>query len=738
MKFFKIFLTLSAVFTIYLNALTIKSIKFDGLIHISNQIAKEMLGFSAGDELDINKVDASIAKFYGQNYFKDIWVSEKDGVLTYHFVEKPVIAQVEIKGYDDKKDDIKAMIDVKKGDIYDEDSIQDAKNQIVSYLESKGYYDSIVETKTKKLNKNSLKLDFIISKGEEIIIQKVHMYGSKNIDYSDVKSNIANRQRQFLGWLWGRDDGVLKVDQLKYDSARIKDYYMRKGYLDVKVSTPFLRAYFEDYKADLSYLINEGTVYTIKDVKFSLSKPVIKVEKLKEDLKLHSGKTFNVDKLRKDIAKIRQKIEDLGYAYAKVYPDIKQDKKKHTATITYKIFPGQIVYINDVEISGNTRTIDRVVRRSIYLAPGDKYSYTDFQDSITELKKTGYFSDVKIEKKKVSDNKINLFVKVKEAQTGSITGGIGYGSYDGFLISAAVSDKNVFGSGIDTSINIDYSSKSLKGSVSFYNPRVFDSQYSLGGSLYDTSNDYYSYNEDKIGASVNVGRRFTRAISGSVGYNIERSKLSNLDNSLDPTLYAVGDTLKSAVTVSAKYDTTDAYYLPRHGFEATSSIEFAGVGGDEKYIKNIDKFSYFYGLDDLIDYDMILRYKAQFRIAFDNGNLPLNEKIYMGGLSSVRGYQSSSIAPKNSAGSLIGGKIMFANSIEASLPLIESMKMRGLLFVDYGFIGENSLDMSRGGTGMGIEWASPLGAIQLIFAKPFGDKPGDRTSTFEFSMGRRF
>ena len=738
MKFFKIFLTLSIFFTIYLNAITIKSIKFDGLIHISNQIAKEILGFGAGDELDINKIDASIAKFYGQNYFKDIWVSEKNGVLTYHFVEKPVIAQVEIKGYDDKKDDIKTLIDVKKGDIYDEDSIKSAKNQILSYLESKGYYDSIVETKTKKLNKNSLKLDFIISKGEEIIIQKVHMYGSKNIDYSDVKSNIVNRQRQFMGWLWGRDDGELKIDQLKYDSARIKDYYMRKGYLDAKVSTPFLRTYFEDYKADLSYLIHEGTVYTIKDIKFSLSKPVIKVEKLKEDLKLYKGKTFNVDKLRKDMAKIEHKIEDLGYAYAKVYPDIKQDKKKHTATIIYKIFPGQIVYINDVEISGNTSTIDRVVRRSIYLAPGDKYSYTDFQDSITELKKTGYFDDVKIEKKRVSENKINLFVKVKEAQTGSISGGIGYGSYDGFLISAAVADKNVFGSGIDTSVNIDYSSKSLKGSISFYNPRVFDSQYSLGGSLYDTSNDYYSYNEDKIGASLNVGRRFTRAISGSIGYNIEKSKLSNLDSSLDPTLYNVGTTLKSAVTVSAKYDTTDDYYLPRHGFEVTSSVEFAGVGGDEKYIKNIDKFSYFYGLEDLIDYDMILRYKAQFRIAFDNGNLPINEKIYMGGLSSVRGYESSSIAPKNSSGSLIGGKEMFANSIEVSLPLIESMKMRGLLFVDYGFIGENNFNISRGGTGIGIEWTSPLGAIQLIFAKPINDKPGDRTSTFEFSMGRRF
>ncbi len=738
MKIFKTLVAISILFSTYLSATTIKDIRFDGLIHISHQVAKEMLGFGIGDELDIEKIDKSISRFFEQNYFKDIWIDENGGILTYHFVEKPVVAQVNIKGYESKKDEIKSLINIKKGDIFDQKSINESKDLIISYLESKGYYDSIVEVKTQKLNKNSLKLDFIIGKGEEIIIKKVHFIGSKDIDYDDVKSDIANKQRQFLGWLWGRDDGVLKIDQLKYDSARIKDYYMRNGYLDATVSTPFLRTYFEDYKADLSYLINEGSVYIIKSIKFSLSKPIIDIKKLKEDLKLHEGRKFNVDKLRKDILKIEHNVKDLGYAYAKVYPDIKQDHKKHTASITYKIFPGEVVYIKDVLISGNTKTIDRVIRRSIYLAPGDKYSYTDFQDSITELRKTGYFESVKIEKKRVAKDKIALLVKVKEAQTGSISGGIGYGSYDGFLVSASVSDKNVFGSGIDTSVNIDYSSKSLKGSISFYNPKVFDSKYSLGGSIYNTSNDYYSYNEDKVGASLSVGRRFTRTISGSITYNIERSKLSDLDSSLNPIFYTTDNSLKSAITLLAKYDTTDDYYLPRHGMEFVSSVEFAGVGGDEKYIKNINKFSYFYGLDDLIDYDLILRYKAQFKIAFDNGNLPINEKIYMGGLSNVRGYQSSSIAPKNSAGSLIGGKEMFANSFEVSIPLVESMKMRGLLFFDYGFIGEDNFDINRGGMGAGIEWRSPLGAIEFIFARTINDKAGDRTSSFEFSIGRRF
>ena len=735
MRFLLLF---SLLFTIYLNATTIKEIKFDGLIHISKEIAKDMLGFRVGDKINAQKIDKSIVKFFNQKYFKDIWVDENNGILTYHFVERPVIAQIKIKGYSDKKDEIKSFINIKKGDIYDQTSISKAKNKILKYLENKGYYDSIVEAKTTKLNKHSLSLTFTISKGQDIIIKKVNLYGNKHFDYSDIKSSMVNRQKQFLGWLWGRDNGDLHVAQLKYDSKRIKNFYLTNGYLDAKVSTPFLRAYFENYTANLSYKIKEGSVYKIKSIKIVLRKPVVKISKLLDGLKLRKGKVFNVAKLRKDLKNIQIKVANLGYAFTEVFPDIKQDRKNHTASIIYNVVPGDMVYIKDVEISGNTRTLDRVVRRSVFLAPGDKYSYTDFQDSITALKKTGYFSDVKITPIKDSKDKITLLVKVKEAQTGSISGGIGYGSYDGFLISGSVSDKNVFGSGITTSINIDYSKKSLNGSISFYNPRVFDSLYSFGGSIYNSKNIYYSYDSDVKGLNLTVGKQFTRHVSGSVGYTISSTTLSNVSTTLDPTIYNVGSTLKSAITVSATYDTTDAYYLPRHGMIATSSIEYAGIGGNDKYIKNINKFSYFYGLEDLIDYDMILRYKAQLQMAFNNGYLPINEKIYMGGLSNVRGYQINSIAPENSAGTLIGGNRMFTNTVEASIPLIKSIKMRGVVFADYGFIGENRFNINRGSTGFGIEWSSPLGAIQLIFANPINSKPNDKTSTFEFSMGQRF
>ncbi len=677
--------------------------------------------------------------FLIHGYFKDIWVTEESGVLTFHFREKPVIAKVDITGFGSgKEDEVLEAINIHKGDIYDIKKIEAAKKQIIKYLEQDGFFDSIVEAKTEELNPGSLKLDLIVSKGENIIIKKINLCGAKKLDYDDFEPYIANKEKEFLGWLWGRNDGKLKVNELELDSFRIKDLYMKEGYLDATVSTPYLRAFYDGYFADLTYMISEGKVYRIRSIDIKLSEPVIKVQKLKEDMRVRVGKIFNIDKLRDDLKSIEKKIADLGYAYVRVYPDIKKDKKNAKADIIINVIPGQKVYINEVRISGNTRTIDRVIRREMYLSAGDLYSYTDLKDSTNALRRTGYFDSVTITKKKVADNRIDLLVKVEEAHTGSIIGGIGYGSYDGLLLNASVSDKNVFGSGIEVGLDLDYSSKTTKGSLYFANPRVFDSIYSLSGSIFNKTYELYEYDEDKKGLNLTIGRKFGRFIRGSISYELQESELSNVSDTLDTELYRIGKTIKSSITPSVSYNSTDDYFLPRSGILANASFEFAGLGGDEKFLKNYYSFSYFYGLEDIIDYDLILRYKAKLSLAVDNGYLPVNEKFYMGGMKSVRGYKSGSLSPKNSSGDLVGGNRMFANSVEASIPLIKSAKMRMLFFLDYGMIGEDSFDINRAGTGTGIEWISPLGPIQLIYAFPIGSEEDDQTSSFEFTLGRRF
>ena len=722
-----------------LYAITIKQIKFDGLIHLSPSIAKEIMNIHKGDTLNIEVIDTGIKELYKQNYFKDIKVTEDNGVLTVTVVEKPVIANIDIAGIgENDQKTVKETLGIKKGEIYDEEKIKIAKLRIEKYYETKGYFNTVVETSTKELNKNSFALDIIINRGEKIVIKKVKLCGAKKFDYSDIRSTIANKQEEYLSWMWGFDDGEVRLSDLQYDSLRIKDYYLRHGYLDVRVSNPFLKAYMDSYSADLTYNISEGEQYNVNKIDITAPKGLLDTKKIISNLHLSPGQMFSSKRLRDDMQTIENNVADLGYAFARVNPDVKTNKKKHTANINFIVYTGPKVYINDVRISGNTKTIDRVIRRDVYLAAGDLYNRTDLKDSKNALKRTGYFEDASIREIRVGENKVDLLVTVKEARTSSVGGGIGYGSSDGFLLNANLSDGNIFGSGMKAEVSIDRSDTQLGGKISLKNPRVFDSIYSLGGSVYRTNYNYTSYDQDIAGFNISIGRKFGRNWTGSLAYTLESSKLSNLSSTLNPSLYTTDTTLKSSITPSISFNNTDDYYLPRRGISASLSTEFAGVGGDEKFLSTRGKFAYFYGFEDIIDYDLILRYKARFDYIVDNGYLPIGDKVYMGGISTVRGYASRSISPKNSSGDLLGGKMMLVNTVEISFPLIERLKLRGALFFDYGMTGEDSLNIKRAGTGITLEWVSPMGPINLIFASPLLKEAGDDTASFEFTMGRQF
>jgi len=735
---------LSLVVATSLCAAQLKSLQFDGLIHLSPEMASEMIDMRAGDSVDMEKIDKAIKTLYKQNYFEDVWVEEvSDSALVFHVKEKPVVAKIDYIGISDNdKDEIGKLAGIKKGEVYDPGRAEMTKQKIIKFYEDKGYFDTVVETKTEPLaEKLSLSLDFIINRGENIVIKNVTLCGSKELKYSDIEPNIANKAAEWLPWMWGFNDGKLRTNDLEHDSARIKDTYMQKGYLDCDVSQPFLKTYLDSYTADLVYSINEGEQYKVGDIAIEAPEGMIDTQAIIEAMFLHNGKVFNVAKLRKDMTLIETKVADLGYAFVKIIPDVQNDKKNHIANITYHVIPGEKVHINNVRIAGNSRTIDRVVRREVYLANGDLYSRTDVTDTKNALKRTGYFEDVDIKEERLSKDKMDLVINVKEASTGSIGGGIGYGSSDGLLLSASVSDGNIFGSGLRAGIDVERSDSELNGALSLSNPRLFDSVYSLGGKIYAADNSYYYYDQKKYGVNVVLGRKIARNWGVSLGYILEQNKLSNVDSTIDKDLYTLDTTIKSSVVPAVSFNNTDDYYLPRHGMTASSSLEIAGLGGDEKYMSSVNKFAVYYGLQDLIDYDLILRYKAQFKyldISAENEKYSYGEKFYMGGIRTVRGYESNSISPKNTSGTLIGGNTMLVNTVEMSFPLIERLKMRGAIFFDYGMIGEDSLDIKRGGTGVALEWTSPLGPIGLIFSKAVMDESGDRTAAFEFTIGQKF
>ena len=746
-----------------LSAQKVTQIKFEGLAHLSPTSAKEIAGIRVGEEINAGKINDSIKNFFAQGYFKDVWVDQRGGVLIYHFKEKVAIANVDIKGYGTGDDGMKLLegIGLKKGDLYDERRVKKAKRTLIAKLESQGYYDTVVDVSTTPVGESSIAIVFDVNKGEKIIIQEQNFVGAEELVQSDIELDLANKEKDFLGWMPWRNSGEATVDQLEYDAYRVKDVYMRHGYLDAYVSKPLMRVDFGSYKAKVDYQVTEGVQYRVGTIGITQDVKGLNTEDLKDELILQEGKIFNIKRMRKDISILEEEVGNLGYAFVKVAPQMHKDPEKKIINLNYVVQPGEPVTINDVIISGNDTTKDRVIRRYIYLAPGDTFSARDLKDSKNALGRTGFFEKVDVESQRISANKINLLVKVKETSTGTISAGGGYGSYEGLMFNASISDRNFFGSGINTTLGFEISKISTNYNLSFVNPKVWDSMYSLGLSLYKKEYEYIDYTQDQLGGSLTVGREFYRYFHASVGvgYVDNKSTINDTNSTLVDNYYfnLYNDQYKkTSLFTSVSFDNTDDFYTPREGMIAAMNLEYGQLDGDDynatqypngyaNIIKTSAKVGLYYGLEDWIDYDLILRLKGRMTtIASDSGTyLPIAEKLFLGGIGSVRGYNPYSLSPLNDPNDPYsgrkGGLHRASTSVEASIPLSEAAKMRLAFFYDYGMIGEDNFnDITRSSTGVVLEWQSGFGPINLVFAYPIDEQEGDQTAVFEFSMGSKF
>jgi outer membrane protein insertion porin family len=675
-------------------------------------------------------------------------------------VKKAPITNIQIEGVSDAEK-LMEVIGLKKGDIYTPEKVERAKAAIVKALEAQGLYGTTVEAKVEPVN-DSVAITFDVNKGEEIKIKKVTFVGNKEVSASDLEDNLVNKEGTWFSWIpiIGGGGGKAMPEQLPYDQMRIREAYLERGYLDAKVAEPLMKIDFANHEAEVTYVVQEGKPYTVSGVSLSGKVSGIDKARVMEELKLKPGKVFNVKKLRRDLAKLQEIVGNQGYAFAQIKPAFKKNDKNHTVAVTYVINPGKKVKIHDVIISGNTKTLDYVIRRYIYLAPGDYFNYTDLLDTKKELQRTGFFEKVVVKPQRINDHEMDLVVEVTEAQTGSLSGGIGYGSYDGFMINASVSERNLFGTGIAGSLSLEYGQRSHNYAISITDPRVFNTLFSLSVGVYDSEHEYkYDDDDDETedytvsrrGGWISIGRKIGRHMHASLGYSYSDVDYHDYTppQGVDPRAYE--SYKKSSLIGSFTFDNTDDYYVPREGIYSKLSFDYAGLGGDADFWRADWKFAAFYGMEDLIDYDLIWRYKLHAGYINDGGYTPIAEMYTLGGSrDGVRGFSPGSISPRftdnNGDKFIAGGDQIVVTSIEASIPMTYITKgMRLTGFVDYGMIRNTIYDnvdtdgwIDRASAGAQIEWRSPFGPINLVFATPINKKSGDDTSFFEFTMGSKF
>jgi outer membrane protein insertion porin family len=730
-----------------LTAQTISSIEYKNLNKISPKIINEMLDLNEGENVNEDKINNALKKFYEYGYFDDITVDfNNNGKLVIDFKEKPSISNIEIKGYKERvedKEELYSLIGIKKGTMYTPQKLNNAKKILLKALEDEGYINSVVEFEEIPINDQAIALTIYVNKGDEIIIRKANYYGAKELDGEDFDNVTANNEQDAIPWLFGQNDGKVKLEHLNYDARRINEVYLEKGFLDAKVESPYLDIDFASNNATVDFFIQEGNKYKTTGIKIYIDPTIAKEKDLLKELNLIIGNTFSISKLRKDQNFIKTTVKDKGYAFAQVRFDLQKDEKTSTVNVVYSVIPGNKVYVNDVKISGNSRTLDRVIRRYVYLASKDLYNLTELNSSKKKLQRSGYFDKVKIEEKRISEDKIDLIINVEEAATGNLTLGGGYGSSEGFMLNGSLNDVNIFGSGLSLGLSADLSSSQTKYSVNLKNPSINDSKYNGAIDIHNIQTDIdrsnYDLEKETKGFYISAGKEFFRNFYSGLKYRYDIIE-ENYEYDSSYTGAQASDTeyVVSSITPYINFDNTDNFYLPREGFKIGASAEFAGLGGDSKYIKTNTYLKYFHSIEDLTELDWIFRFRTQVKFLVDQGQINQGDSFYMGGPRTLRGYSSYAFGPEDA---LVDDpyKKMWTNALELNFPLVASAKLRWGLFYDFGMIGTDKItEIKRSGTGAVVEWISPIGPLQFIFSKAVDAKPGDDTSSFEFSLGASF
>jgi outer membrane protein insertion porin family len=723
-----------------------------------------VISIKAGDTLSVDKTDADIRAIYKLGQFQDIQVSteetDKGTVLVYTVVEKPVVRDIKFEGNKElATDKLKDALEFRQNSILSAKDLAKSVAKIKKLYSDEGYYLAEIKPVVENRTPTELAITFKITEGKKILIRTIHFDGNRAFTARQLRKVMETSEKWFLSWLTGA--GTYKEEVLKNDALLIADHYMNNGYINVKVGEPTVK--LNDAKDSLEVFIGitEGEQFRVGDIDFKgeLLEPA---SELRKKIKLERGQVFSRSVLRADIATLTDVYADKGYAFANINPLTKVDNAKLIVDLSFDMEKGELVSLERINISGNPKTRDKVVRRELRITEGELSSATGMKRSKQNLMNTGYFEEANLATAKGSaGDKLNVNVDVKEKPTGSFSVGGGYSSLDGIIGQGSVQQSNFLGLGLKANVSGSLGAKSQTYSVGMTDPYFMDTKWNLGGDIYRSQRIYSDYTRRLTGADIKGGYPINDFIGTFLMYKYEVKDLYNpqqayqVFNNADPDSFPLGVTTTSSIMASFTHNNTDYRLDPSTGFIDTVSAEFAGVGGNNKFARYIMDNTWFYPLAKKLTFSTKLVFGY---ISEVEGQLvPIDEKFYLGGIYSLIGYKARTVSPVNHLGLanvingapsdqvvyLGGNKEVFGNA-EISYPLIADVGIKGILFFDYGNSTSDSyakmfgsLLMSFGG---GISWASPLGPLRMEYGVPVNPRPGldNPGGRFEFAIGSLF
>jgi len=720
----------------------IAGVRIEGNQRIETDAIRRVIKVKEGDVFSAKSVDEDLKAVYGMGYFDDVQVQTErraDGVaLVFRVTEKPTVRSVRVSGnivFDEEE--VKKNLTLKKGSILNVFTVRNDLRRIEEMYKEKNYHNVKVNYEITPQQNNQADVQYSIEEGSKLLIKKIQFTGNTAFSDSKLKGEITTSEKSILSWFTSAGD--LNQDILNQDSARLTAFYHNNGYIRARVGDPQV-----DFEADgivVNFKISEGPRFKVGKVDLS-GDLILPKEELMKKLKITKEPFYNRETLRADVIALTDLYTDEGYAYADISPKVDQDNEKLLADITLQIDKRNQVYFERIQISGNTKTRDKVIRRELRVYEGELYRGSQLKRGIRNLNRLDYFQNVKVDTSKGSaEDKMKMNVEVTEKNTGAFSIGAGYSTMENAFVTGSISERNFLGRGQTLGLRGQVGSKTQRYVLSFTEPWLFDIPLSAGAELYKWDYEFDDYDKDSIGGKTRFSYPLYDFIRGYFTYTLDYTDIRNVDENAALSIKKdEGTHLTSSITLMPKYDSRDSIFNAKSGAMHSIEYEFAGLGGDVGFNKIIGDTGWYFPL--FWKFIGLVHGRAGYVKKLPNWDLPDYDKFYLGGINSLRGFKRDDLAPQEN-GSSVGGEKFVQGNFEIKFPLLEEQGIFLILFLDTGAVysEDESWDFNklRESAGPELRWLSPIGPIRLAYGFILDPKSGDSGSGgFEFSMASAF
>jgi len=736
------------------NGAKVSSIDIRGNKKIEMQAIAGRLTLKAGDPYTPENVRGQIKILYDTGYFEDVQVetdSTPDGMgLTFLVREKPFITEIVFDGNEELSDDkLKEKITIKNQAFLDQQQAKESAEKIRLAYQEDGFFDCQVIPVVQTLDEDRKRLTFFVKEGEKAKVKQVNFEGLRAATKEDMFKVMATRE--WVPWYgiitqlklpsFLSDAGVLKREEMNNDVERIKEILLNRGYLNAQVGLPAVDLSEDKKWFTVTYPVVEGEPFTVAEVGFR-GNTVFEEPELREKLKIKEGEIFQRQKIRDEITRLTDLYGSKGYAFADVVPNVTPNPEERTAVITLNIREGEMMRIRQINVNGNEKTKDNVIRRELRVDEQDVIDTPSLKRSFQRLNNLNFFETVEILPQQVDADKVDLNVRVKEKATGQFSVGGGFSTLDRLVAIADITEGNLGGNGWMGRIRGQLGQQRTLGLITFRNPYLNDSLTSMQLDIFRSQTNYITYFERKTGASITFGRWLSEYVTGSFSLVAEQLNFSDpIAGAPELVLQQLGTQSTTGFRTSLARDTRDYYLDPRTGWRSSVGFDLGTpyLGGTNNFIK--------YYLDVVKYTPLPMDTRFSFRVRYGaaeglNGKpIPLTERFFVGGINTMRGFVFGRAGPVTDSGSLLGAARQLIFNNDFIFTISSDAKLNGVIFFDYGKGFDDGEQVSfdlRPAAGLEGRWISPFGPLRAAYGINLDPRPGERKGVFEFTIGSLF